>query len=210
MNDYLLEQFELKRRQPDDGLISHLLNARLDNDKLSDANVMMFTQTMIAAGNDTTRAMLSGIAATLAQFPEERRKLVADPSLVPNALEEVMRWVTPARGFLRTAIEDTEVHGQAIAKGQHLYLMYDAANRDEDVFSHPETFDVARRENRDQLAFGFGTHVCIGAPLVRMETKVFLEKLIARFPDWHLVGDERRSETVLRSGWIELPVVFGC
>jgi cytochrome P450 len=209
MNDYLLEQFEIKRQQPGDDLISILLDAELDNDKLSEANVMMFTQTMIAAGNDTTRAMLSGIVATLAEFPDERRKLVADPTLVPNALEEVMRWVTPARGFLRTATEDTELHGQEIASGQHLYLMYDAANRDDEVFERPETFDVARPENIKQMAFGFGTHVCIGAPLVRMETRVFLEKLLQRYPDWELAGKPRRTETVLRSGWLELPVVFG-
>jgi cytochrome P450 len=209
MNDYLLEQFEIKRRNPGDDLISVLLNAELDNDKLSEANVMMFTQTMIAAGNDTTRAMLSGIAATLAEFPDERRKVGADPSLVPNALEEVMRWVTPARGFLRTATRDTEIRGQQIKEGEHVYLMYDAANRDEDTFEAPETFDVARQENHHQMAFGFGTHVCIGAPLVRMETRVFLEKLIARFPDWELAGKPRRTETVLRSGWLELPVVFG-
>jgi cytochrome P450 len=209
MNDYLLEQFEAKRRNPGDDLISVLLSAELDNDKLSEANVMMFTQTMIAAGNDTTRAMLSGIIATLAEFPDERRKVVADPSIVPGALEEVMRWVTPARGFLRTATQDTELRGQAIKEGEHLYLMYDAANRDEDVFAKPETFDVTRTENHHQVAFGLGTHVCIGAPLVRMETKVFLEKLVGRFSDWEIAGEPRRTQTVLRSGWLELPVVFG-
>jgi cytochrome P450 len=209
MNDYLVEQFEIKRQHPGDDLISLLLSSELDNEKLSEANVMMFTQTMIAAGNDTTRAMLSGIAATLAEFPDERRKVAADVAIVPNALEEVMRWVTPARGFLRTATEDTSVHDQPVRKGEHVYLMYDAANRDEDVFDHAETFDVARKENVKHMAFGYGTHVCIGAPLVRMETKVFLEKLISRFPDWELAGKPRRTETVLRSGWLELPVVFG-
>jgi cytochrome P450 len=120
-----------------------------------------------------------------------------------------MRWVTPARGFLRTATQDTELRGQAIQEGEHLYLMYDAANRDEDVFEKPETFDVTRTENHHQVAFGFGTHVCIGAPLVRMETKVFLEKLVGRFSDWEIAGEPRRTQTVLRSGWLELPVVFG-
>jgi cytochrome P450 len=209
MNGYLLEQFERKRREPGDDLISILLEAELDNDKLSEANVMMFTQTMIAAGNDTTRAMLSGIVATLAEYPDQRRAVVADLSLVRNAVEEILRWVTPARGFLRTATRDVVVHDQEIGAHEHVYLMYDSANRDGEVFADPGAFDVTRDENHHQLAFGFGTHVCIGAPLVRMETKLFLDKLLDRFPVWELAGEPRRTETVLRSGWVELPVAFG-
>ena len=208
VNDYLTEQFEAKRRQPGDDLISILLAAELDSQKLSEANVMMFTQTMIAAGNDTTRAMMSGIAATLGEFVDQRKLVAENIALVPSALEEVLRWVTPARGFIRTVTRDTELRGQQLRAGEHVYLMYDAANRDEDAFPDPETFDVTRHENGQNLAFGFGTHICIAAPLVRMETKAFLERLITRFPNWELAGEPRRTETVLRSGWLELPVVF--
>ena len=208
VNDYLTEQFEAKRRQPGDDLISILLAAELDNQKLSEANVMMFTQTMIAAGNDTTRAMMSGIAATLGEFPEQRKLVAENLELVPSALEEVLRWVTPARGFIRTVKADTELRSQQLRAGEHVYMMYDAANRDPEVFPDPETFDVTRHEGNQNVAFGFGTHICIAAPLVRMETRVFLERLISRYPNWEIAGEPRRTETVLRSGWVELPVVF--
>jgi cytochrome P450 len=208
MMPYLEEIFEEKRKNPGDDFISSLLSAELDNEKLSAANVMMFTQTMIAAGNDTTRALLSGIVATLAEHPDQYQLVKDDISLVPNAVDEVMRYVTPARGFVRTAMETTEIRGQEIKPMEHVYLAYDACNRDEEVFSDAETFDVTRPENNLQIAFGFGTHVCIAASLVRMETKVFLEKFIERFPTVEIVGKQRRTETVLRSGWLELPVAL--
>jgi cytochrome P450 len=208
MVPYLSEQFEHKRACPADDMISMLLDSELDNEKLSLANVMMFTQTILAAGNDTTRAAISGIVATLAEHPEQLERLVADRSLIPNAIEEILRWVTPARGFLRTAAADTDVSGTTIRSGEHVYLAYDAANRDPEVFPDPDVFDVTREVRRGQVAFGYGTHVCIGAPIVRMELAALMERLIARFPRWEIVGTPSRTMTQLRSGWVELPVVF--
>ena len=208
MVPYLSERFEEKRRCPAEDMISSLLESELDNEKLSEANVMMFTMTMLAAGNDTTRATLSGIAATLAENPGELEKLVADPSLVPSTIEEVMRWVTPARGFIRTVTEDTELGGRQLEAGHHVYLAYDAANRDPEIFENPNTFDITRHDRLGHVAFGYGTHVCIGSPIVRMETKALLDRLIDRFPRWEIAGPQRRTPTVLRSGWLELPVVF--
>jgi cytochrome P450 len=185
-----------------------LLDTTLDNEKLSMANVMMFTQTVLAAGNDTTRALLAGMVATLAEHPKELKKLVADRTLVPSAIEEVLRWVTPARQFIRYVTADTELRGQALSQGDYVCLAYDAANRDPEVFEDPEVFDISKRRRLGQIAFGYGTHVCIGAPVVRMETPPLLERLLDRFSRWEIVGDQRRSMTTLRSGWVELPVAF--
>ena len=209
MVPYIEEHIERKRREPGDDMISVLLAAQIDGAPLSAANLMMFTQTMIAAGNDTTRALMSGLVATLAEHPGERMKLVADPSLVPAAIEETMRWVTPARGFIRTVIGDAVIRGIAITPGEHVYLAYDAANRDDEAFPNADIFDITAQRPNTQIAFGYGTHVCIGAPIVRMEARALLERLIRRFPEWQIAGDVVRTPTVLRSGWITLPVRFG-
>ena len=208
MMPYLEDQFERKRARPADDMISLLLDTTLDNEKLSMANVMMFTQTVLAAGNDTTRALMAGMVATLAEHPQELEKLLADRSLVPPAIEEVMRWVTPARQFIRYVTADTEIRGQAIREGEYVCLCYDAANRDPEIFEDPEVFDISKRRHLGQVAFGYGTHVCIGAPIVRMETPPLLERLLDRFSRWEIVGPQRRSMTTLRSGWVELPVAF--
>jgi cytochrome P450 len=206
---YVREQLAFKRTHPGDDFLSALLSAELDNDKLSEANVLMFAITAIAAGNDTTRALLSGTVSTLAAYPDQLATLAANRELVGPAIEEVLRWVTPGgRGFLRTATGDTEIRNQPIRAGEHVYLMYDAANRDEDAFEAADVFDITRPRANPHLAFGFSAHGCLGAPLVRIEVKLFLNRLLDRFPRWRVVGPGRRTETVLRNGWHELPVVF--
>jgi cytochrome P450 len=208
MNPLLQEVFDDKRVNPGDDLISSLLAAELDNDRLSAANVLMMTQTLIGAGNDTTRALLSGLVLAMAEHPDQYDLLRNDPDLTPNAVEEALRWVTPARGFIRTAVEDTEIRGQQISAGQRVYIAYDSANRDEEVFPHPEIFDVTRPKSSVQVGFGFGTHVCIGASLVRMEARVFLKNMIQRFQRIELAGQPKRVELTIRNSWTQLPVVF--
>jgi cytochrome P450 len=208
LNDFIGETFERKRGCPADDFLSSLLNDHLDNEKLSEANVTAFAQLLIAAGADTTRSLLSETAALFAMFPGQLDLLREDPSLVPNAIEEVLRFAPAAHGFARQAVQDVTLRGQQITSGQRVWLAYEAANRDPGVFERPHEFDIRRASNRRNVTFGFGMHVCIAAPLVRMETKVLLEKLVTRFSRFEIAGQGRRAESFLRNGWEELPMVF--
>jgi len=127
---------------------------------------------------------------------------------VPNAIEEVLRFAPAAHGFARQAVQDVTLRGQQITAGQRVWLAYEAANRDPEVFERPQEFDIRRPSNRRNVTFGFGTHVCIAAPLVRMETKILLEKLVTRFSRFEIAGQGQRAESFLRNGWVELPMVF--
>jgi cytochrome P450 len=208
LNEYLLDQLERKRRQPDDGLLSVLVRAGIDNEKLTDVNVLMLSTAVLLAGNATTRNLLSGILATLADHPAQREILAADLSLCGNAVDETLRYVTPVLGFLRTALSDTEVAGQAVAKGQRAYLMYMSANHDETIFENPDCFDVTRPSDPGHVAFGFGEHVCPGSSLARLECRVLLEELLPRFPTWEVTGTPRRVRSVLENAWSSLPITF--
>jgi cytochrome P450 len=209
LRSYIVDNVEAKRAAPGQDLLSTLLDAELDDRKVSEANVIMFAMTMLAAGSDTTRALLAGMVWALAKHPGQLARVVANRSLVPGAVEEALRWVTPARAFLRTATRDTEIRGQVMRDGQHVYNMYMAANRDEDVFPHPETFDVARPENDLHQAFGIGTHVCIGARLVRLEAGILLNALLDRFPRFELAAEPVPVQHMIRNSWHDMPVVFG-
>jgi cytochrome P450 len=208
LNSFIAEVFDRKRRCPADDFLSSLLNDHLDNAKLSETNLVGFAQLLISAGADTSRSLLSELVAHLASFPEQRELLRADPELVPNAIEEALRYAPAAHGFARQVVQDTELRGQTLRAGQRVWMAYDAANRDPDVFDRPQEFDIRRDTNRRNLAFGFGTHVCIAAPQVRLETKILLEKLVARYPRFEFAGTGRRAESFLRNGWVELPIVF--
>jgi cytochrome P450 len=208
LNVFIEEMIEEKRRHPGDDFLSSLLSDHLDNERLSASNLLGFVQLLIAAGADTTRAMLSELIAHLAIFDDQRRLLVADRTLVPNAIEEALRYAPSARGFARQVVQDTTLRGQQLKAGQRVWMAYDAANRDPDAFERPAQFDITRQSNRRNVAFGFGTHVCIAAPLVRLEARILLEKLIDRFPDFEIAGGGHRVESFLRNGWHDLPVVF--
>jgi cytochrome P450 len=208
LNDFIGETFERKRGCPAEDFLSSLLNDHLDNEKLSEANVTGFAQLLIAAGADTTRSLLSEMAAHFAMFPGQLDLLREDLSLVPNAIEEVLRFAPAAHGFARQAVQDVTLRGQQITAGQRVWLAYEAANRDPEVFERPQEFDIRRPSNRRNVTFGFGTHVCIAAPLVRMETKILLEKLVTRFSRFEIAGQGQRAESFLRNGWVELPMVF--
>jgi cytochrome P450 len=208
LNLFISDVFEQKRRNPDDGFLSSLLSDHLDNARLTERNMIGFAQLLIAAGADTSRSLLSEVVVQLANHPEQRDLLVEDPTLIPNAIEEVLRFSPAARGFTRQLVRDTTMRGVEMKAGQRVYMSYDAANRDPEVFERPNDFDVRRPTNRKNLAFGFGAHVCIAAPLVRAQTRTLLEKLLTRFPRFELEGSGQRVESFLRNGWVELPVVF--
>lgn len=206
---YILEVLADKRRNPGDGdLITTLLQQELDNEQVSEANVVMFAMTMLAAGSDTTRALLAGLIYALARHPEQWDLLREDRSRIPLAVEEGLRWVTPARAFLRTASRDTEVNGQAVRNGQHTYLMYMAANRDEDVFPHADRFDVTRAESVKHLALGAGAHACAGSRLLRLEAPIVLNALLDRFSRVEVAGDPTPVIHLIRNGWSSMPLVF--
>ncbi|TDV38588.1 cytochrome P450 [Actinophytocola oryzae] len=206
---FIVENMEAKRRVPGDGdLLTTLLSAELDAKGVSEANVVMFAMTMLAAGNDTTRSLLSGLVHELARHPEQWELLRGDRSLMPQAIEETLRYVTPARAMLRTATEDVEINGQLIREGQHVYLMYMAANRDESVFPDPDRFDIRRRESGRHLAFGVGIHLCAGARLVRTEAPIVLDALLDRFSGVELAGEPTPVTNLIRNGWSSMPVVF--
>ena len=142
----------------------------------------MFLVLLIVAGNETTRNAISHAMLALIEHPDQRQLLIDDPSRIPTAVEELIRYVTPILNMRRTATRDVELHGQLIREGDEVLLMYSSGNRDEAVFDDPQRFDVTRSPN-NHIAFGFGTHFCLGASLARLELRVFFEELLRRLPD---------------------------
>jgi cytochrome P450 len=209
MSGFLLELFERKRANPGPDLMSTLAAAELDNEALSQANILMLSIAVLVAGNETTRNLLSGMMWSLATHPDQMALLAADPELARQTVEETLRWITPVPGFMRNATQDIEMRGQTIKQGDYVYLLYFAANRDEDCWKHVDTFDVTRETDPAVLSFGFGQHVCIGAALARLEARVFLEELLVRYATIELAGEPHRVSSPLQYGWHELPVVFG-
>ena len=142
------------------------------------------------------------------EHPEERARLVADPSLMPTAIEEMLRWVSPLIHFRRTATRDVEMHGQTIREGDKVVIFYPSANRDEaKFFANPQTFDVGRTPN-EHLAFGIGEHFCLGANLARLEIRLIFEELLRRLPDIELAGPVRRLRSNFINGIKDMPVKF--
>jgi cytochrome P450 len=189
-------------------LMSTLATAELDRRRLSEMNILMLATAVLVAGNETTRNLLAGMVWALAQHPDQMRKLAADPSLVKQTVEEVLRWITPVPGFMRNATQNIELRGQTIKQGQYVYLLYFAANRDEESWTDPDTFDITRPPEPAVLSFGFGQHACIGAALARLEGRVFLEEMLTRFSSVTLAGEPKRVDSPLQHGWHVLPVAF--
>jgi cytochrome P450 len=199
-----------RRRAPKDDLVSTLARGEIGGRRLADPEILMFCVTLLAAGNETTRNLISGGAWLLMRNPDQRRRLLAERRLVPNGVEEMLRWWTPVQSFTRVATRDTELRGRRISAGDVLLLLYASANRDEEVWGgDADRFDVARdHATRRHLAFGFGEHLCLGAPLARLEARVLFEELLARFPDFEPAGEPELLHSRLMHGVERLPVVF--
>lgn len=192
MADYFLAVIAERRAAPRDDLISTLATVTVDGEHLDDGELMMFCGQLLVAGNETTRNLISAGLVALAEHPEQWQRLVDDRSLLPAAVEELLRWTTPVISFLRTATRDVEVAGQQVREGDPLLLLYASANRDEAEFGPTAgELDVGRDPNH-QLAFGFGEHFCLGASLARLEGRIFLEELLGRFSAIELAGTPER------------------
>jgi cytochrome P450 len=208
MWEYLIGVAEQRRAEPVDDLVSALATAESEGDQLSEAELAMFLIQLLVAGNETTRNLLSGGLVALAEHPEQWAALRADRSLLPGAVEELLRWTTPVISFMRTATCATVVRGQAIAEGDPLLLVYASANRDESVFGpDADQFRIDRHPN-PHLSFGFGPHFCLGAALARIEARVVLGELLDRFSSVEVAGEVTRTASPVIAGVRQAPLVF--
>ncbi|MFC8044024.1 cytochrome P450 [Nocardia sp. NPDC057353] len=204
---YFNELTAARRATPTEDLASTIANARIDGEPLSDIDTMSYYAIIATAGHDTTSGTISGGMRALAENPDQLARLQADLSLLPQATEEMIRWVTPVKAFMRTATEDTTVRGVPIAKGDSLLLSYISANRDEEAFDDPFRFDVGREPNK-HVAFGFGIHFCLGAALARLEVNRFFAELIPRLTSVELAGEPELIATTFVGGLKHLPIRY--
>jgi cytochrome P450 family 142 subfamily A polypeptide 1 len=190
---YATEVIAARKAEPRDDLMSILVHAEVDGDRLSEEEVLQESLLILIGGDETTRHVISGGIHQLLLHPDQWEHLREHPEARPAAVEEMLRWVTPIKNMVRTATRDVELHGQQIHEGDELMLLYPSANRDEDVFDDPFRFDSARTPN-EHLAFGFGTHFCLGASLARLEISVMLDELLARMPKLRVADPDAPTE----------------
>jgi cytochrome P450 family 142 subfamily A polypeptide 1 len=227
--EYMADVIEERRVDPRDDLVSVLVHAKdealLGTSELREQKdwqafssdeivamatdeLKMFLVTLLVAGNETTRNAISGGMSLLIEHPDQRQRLVDDPRLIPTAVEEIVRMVSPVLNFARTATADTELRGKPIKKGEKVLLLYPSANRDPDVFEDPDTFKVDREPN-PHLGFGIGNHFCLGANLARMEVRVVLEEVLRRMPNMEYTdGPPRLHPSTLVRSYTHMPVRF--
>jgi cytochrome P450 len=204
---YFQDLTAARRATPTDDLASEIANARVDGDYLSDFDTASYYVIIATAGHDTTSSTIAGGLHALIEHPAELTRLRGEPALLPTAAEEMIRWVTPVKEFMRTAAADTQVRGVPVKQGQAVLLSYPSANRDEEIFDDPFRFDVGRDPNR-HLAFGFGVHLCLGAALARMETRAFFAELLPRLESIELAGRPEWTATTFVGGLKHLPIRY--
>ncbi len=208
MAEFLMGHVESPATDSND-LLGILKTSELDGRPLTRLEIMGFCLTLLVAGNETTRTLISGGLEALHGHPDQRIQLAEDPSLLPGAVEELLRWVTPIQAFGRTAVVDLELGGQRIAAGDFLIMLYASGNRDEEVFGPTAgVLDVRRAVTPTHLAFGFGEHLCLGAALARLEARVFFEELLARYPGYDLVAPVEYVRSTLVRSAATMPLVL--
>ena len=205
--DYFKVLLVNKRREPKEDLASLIANAQIDGKPIPDREALSYYIVIATAGHDTTSATAAGGLLALVENPEQMAGLRADPQLLPKAVEEMIRWVTPVKHFGRTAVQDYTLRGQKIEAGQSLMLCYPSANRDEDVFENPFAFRVDREPNK-QLAFGIGVHQCLGLHLARQELRAFFAEFLARVGDVQLAGEPAHVAGTFIAGLKRLPISY--
>ena len=205
---YLEPILEARRREPREDLISGLVAAHDEGDRLTEDEVFSTITLLLVAGNETTTNLIGNGLLALLGHPDQLDMLRWDPDLMPNAVEELLRYDSPVQATSRVVLEDVDVNGHAVRAGDELFLLMGAANRDPEAFARPEELDVTRQDIR-HLSFGHGIHYCLGAPLARIEAPVALNALIQRFPDMRLATSDRAwGDNIILRGLKELPVVL--
>jgi cytochrome P450 len=197
-----------KRTDPGDDIATSLLHAEVDGERLTDFEFNMFFLLLINAGGDTTRNLIAAGILALMEHPAERARLAADPSLLPTAIEEMLRYTSPVTVFTRTATKDTELRGIPVRKGGRVAMFYPSANRDEAHFADPDTFDVGRTPNHHLAFGGGGTHFCLGANLARVEAAAIVPEVLSRMTDLELAAPVERVRSTLMNGIRSMPVRF--
>jgi cholest-4-en-3-one 26-monooxygenase len=205
---YANELYEHKRADPGEDLMSVLTQVELDGERLSELELDLFFMLLAVAGNETTRNLMAGAMVAFSQFPDQWERLRADRTLLPSAVEEMLRFVTPVMNFRRQATEDVELGGEKIKEGDKVVFFHVSANRDETVFDDPDSFDVGRKPNPHMAFGGGGPHFCLGANLARMEIVVMFEHLLDRLPDIRVDGAVERLQSNFINGVKHLPVAF--
>jgi len=202
------DMIEERRKNPTDDLMSVVANTKVEGGELPPELLDGFFLLMVIAGNETTRNTITGGLMALTDNPEERDKLIRDPSLIANATDEMLRWVTSVIYFRRTATKDTQIRGQDIKKGDKVVMWYGSANRDEDVFEDGHLFQVDRPNAKKHLAFGAGEHLCLGNRLGHMQIRILFEELLQRYPNLHSTSDPVRVPSNFLAGISELKVTI--
>jgi cytochrome P450 len=213
--EHFAEYVDWRSEHPSDDLMTELLRAEFEDEtgttrRLTRQEVLVFVQVLAGAGNETTNRLIGWAGKVLADHPDQRRALVRDPSLIPDAIEEVLRFEPPAPHVARYVARDVEIHGRKVPEGSALMLLIGSANRDDRKYPDGDRFDIeAHRKTRPRhLAFGWGTHACLGAALARVEGRVALEELLKRFPDWDVDMEKANlSSTSTVRGWETLPFI---
>ena len=208
-NEFMAATIERRRGEPTDDLVSVLIAAEVDGERLTDEQITSETLLILIGGDETTRHTLSGGTAELTRHPEQWHTLRADPDLLPGAVEEMLRWTSPIKNMCRTLTADNDFHGTALHAGEKIMLLFESANFDETVFGDPDVFRIDRNPN-NHVTFGFGTHFCLGNQLARLELTTMTRRVLERLPDLRLVEG---AELPLRpanfvSGLEAMPVEF--
>ena len=207
LNEYLALLIEQRRNDPKDDLVSELVSGTIQGRPLTHEQLLAYCELFVEAGNETTRNAISGALLAFCENRDQWELLRERPELVPDAVEEILRWASPISHFTRVAVEDCVVHGVQIRAGDQLALYYASANRDEDVFDDPFSFRVDRRPN-PHLAFGFGEHFCVGAHLARVEIEMILRHLLARVDWFELAGPIERMSSITNGSIKRLPLRY--
>ncbi len=207
LHAYFDRLIELRRSDPQDDLVSELVAAEIDGEPLTHTQLVSYCELLVEAGNETTRNAISGGLLAFAEHPEEWDKLRARPELLPDAVEEILRWVSPISHFTRTATQDSDVRGVTIRAGDEVALYFASANRDEEVFDEPFAFRIDRRPN-PHLAFGVGEHFCMGAHLARVELETIFSLLLDRLESFEVSGPVVRLEALINGSIKHLPIRY--
>ena len=213
--DFFADYIDWRMAHPSDDLMTELIFAEFEDEtgtvrRLTRDEVLIYVSVLSSAGNETTNRLIGWMGKVLAEEPEQRRQLVADRSLVHNAIEELLRYEAPTPHVARYVTKAVELHGETVPAGSAMLCLSGSANRDERRFDDPDRFDVHRSVGQQHFTFGRGIHYCLGAALARLEGRIALDEVLARFPDWEVDWEHaRRAPTSTVRGWESLPVFTG-